>query len=634
MDEELDQKSYHPGRLRRALRFIPILEWSCLLAANGLLVASDNYNRLTVIALALLVVFLGLRSLRGAIWPQLTGLEIPILMLLASAALGVWLSFNTSAAMLQFARMLGALGLFLAIADSGIHAQRWLAIGFLCAATGLALFWPLQHDFAAEQGKLSFIRSLGSWIQSVAPTLPVIPKEIHPNVAGGVLALAVPFGIALAVDFSRLKRTAWMVLTALATLIVMLGLVLTSSRGAWTGLACAIGLAILIWLQRRWFDTPSRKTFFWGIYFLLVIVCAIALVFSGKLGVLLGSLPDPTGTLMGRLQIWNESLMLARDFLFTGSGLMTFKMTHPIYVELIHVPNIYYSHNTFLEVWISQGLLGVLGIVWGCMVLASWFWRAIDLKNIAALGCAGLFGLVMLSIHASVDVNYYVGRTLPLVGLTTGYAWLSVHDAPPPKLVLDTSRKYALALLSGIVVLTLLVFYRQITAAWYANLGALSQTRTELSVYDPAHFDDPTLDLVRQRIDLDRAIALFDKALDQNPKNITALQRLSMIELSRREYAGALLNIQVAWDAGHRDSVTRELYGDALVANGEPERAAEVVRGLARAESRILGQAWYRYWLNQDYRRAADAWQTALILNPNNPDIDSWLSEARKNLAP
>ena len=634
MDEELELKSPDMEREQRILRSFLILEWFCLLAANGLLIASDNYNPIVVIALALLTVFLGLRSLRGAIWPQLTGLEIPILLLLVSAAMGVWLSFNTLSAMLQFARMLGALGLFMAIADSGRQPQRWLAMGFLVATAGLAVFWPLQHDFTIEQVKLRFISSVGSWIQSVTPAIPDFPKEIHPNVAGGIFALAIPYGIALSLDFNRSKRITWMALSALAALLAVSGLVLTTSRGAWMGLAGGTLLAALVWVQRHWFDTPTRKTYYWGVCLLLVFSSVLGLVFTRQLGPLVGSLPDPTGTMRGRLQLWSESLALVRDYLFTGSGLMTFKMTHPIYVELIHTPNIYYSHNTFLEVWISQGLLGALGVVWGIVVMARWFWRALDFKDITALGWAGLFGLVLVGIHASVDVNYYVGRTLSLVGITTGYAWLSVRAAPPPRLILNTTRLYALVLLSGTAVLMLLVFYRQATAAWFANLGALSQTRTELSVYDSGHFDNPTLDQIRQRVDLDSAIDFFGKALEQDPGNLTALQRLTMIELSRGEYGNGLETIQSAWDEGHRDPVTRELYGDALVANGQPEKAVEVVQGLAWAESRILGQAWYRYWANQDYRRAADAWQAALILNPANQGINNWLSEARKKLEP
>jgi hypothetical protein len=90
--------------------------------------------------------------------------------------------------------------------------------------------------------------------------------------------------------------------------------------------------------------------------------------------------------------------------------------------------------------------------------------------------------------------------------------------------------------------------------------------------------------------------------------------------------------MQAAWDDGHRDEVTRLLLGDALLATGQVEDAVETVRGLTWAEMRIGGQAWYRYWVNGDYRRAADAWGAALLLDPENEEAAHWQQEAEKRL--
>ena len=80
-----------------------------------------------------------------------------------------------------------------------------------------------------------------------------------------------------------------------------------------------------------------------------------------------------------------------------------------------------------------------------------------------------------------------------------------------------------------------------------------------------------------------------------------------------------------------RDVVTRLVYSDALAANGRPEAAAKAVAGLTWAEPRLLGQAWFRYWLNQDYRRAADAWQAVLLLNPQVSGVKpGWIRPGKK----
>jgi predicted Zn-dependent protease len=152
--------------------------------------------------------------------------------------------------------------------------------------------------------------------------------------------------------------------------------------------------------------------------------------------------------------------------------------------------------------------------------------------------------------------------------------------------------------------------------------------RVELSLYDYNHFDSPTLDQIRQGADLSTAETLFTQALALDPGQVTARTRLAGIALSRGKHAQALTHAQAAWDAGHRDRVTRLLLGDALIATGKVEAGVELVRGLAWAEGRLDLQAWYRYWVNGDYHRAADAWRAVAQLNPENSHAIYWIKEA------
>jgi predicted Zn-dependent protease len=171
-----------------------------------------------------------------------------------------------------------------------------------------------------------------------------------------------------------------------------------------------------------------------------------------------------------------------------------------------------------------------------------------------------------------------------------------------------------MAAVAGLVLLG--IFWRPIGAAFYANWGAVRQTRTELGYYNAKGFAG--LDKIRREADLSSAEQLFSRALTLDPGQVTARTRLTEIALSRGQYDQALVHIQAAWDAGHRDRVTRLLLGDALVAAGKVEQAVDVVRGLEWAERRLDGLAWDRYWLGEDYARAADAWRAVVGLNPGN----------------
>jgi hypothetical protein len=79
--------------------------------------------------------------------------------------------------------------------------------------------------------------------------------------------------------------------------------------------------------------------------------------------------------------------------------------------------------------------------------------------------------------------------------------------------------------------------------------------------------------------------------------------------------------------------VARLVLGDALVAQGSLEEAAVAVRGLDWAEMRLDGQAWYRYWVNQDWQRAAYAWRAVLLLDPEDAYARGWVGQAEERAA-
>jgi tetratricopeptide (TPR) repeat protein len=144
----------------------------------------------------------------------------------------------------------------------------------------------------------------------------------------------------------------------------------------------------------------------------------------------------------------------------------------------------------------------------------------------------------------------------------------------------------------------------------------MRQARLELARYEFGKTPGFIMDSVRQEADLQASLALFQRALALDPGNATARQRLAGIHLSRGEYADAFQHIDAVWEAGGRDAVTRSLRGDALVAQGRVEEAADVLAGLRWAPVRLEGQAWERYWGNGDFVRAAYAWRTAALVQP------------------
>ena len=113
-------------------------------------------------------------------------------------------------------------------------------------------------------------------------------------------------------------------------------------------------------------------------------------------------------------------------------------------------------------------------------------------------------------------------------------------------------------------------------------------------------------------------------------ENTTAINRLAQINMSVGEYKVALFQIRSVWENGNRNNVTRLLYSDALVANGDLDGAAKLLQAIPTAEDRLLYQSWYRYNKNQDYMRASYALQTVLLINPANSEAKTRLDKVQK----
>jgi len=314
------------------------------------------------------------------------------------------------------------------------------------------------------------------------------------------------------------------------------------------------------------------------------------------------------------------------------------------------VPFIGSPHNLYIEVAVEQGIFGLLAWLAVIAVTLVLAWRAYrvmspDTQMVGAgtsrvgdatglpLGGAVAMLLVLL-LHGLVDDPLYARRVALLLflapmGLIVA-AWQLARaeiDLPAPSTAFRPEgrpelrsgrsmlRAYALPVLAiALIAAALVAFRTPLTAAWHANLGALAQTRAELTVYDPENFGDPTIDEARRRADTAAAEAHFRTALALAPAQPTSSQRLSLLARARGDYAVALALVEPLVETGAADRVTQLLYGDALVANGQVVAAAAAVNGLPFARSRLLGQAWEYQALLDDAQRAAWANEAAALV--------------------
>jgi len=263
---------------------------------------------------------------------------------------------------------------------------------------------------------------------------------------------------------------------------------------------------------------------------------------------------------------------------------------------------------------------------------------------------ASVASLAAVCIHGMVDDVLYGSRGLLLLFVPTGIMLAAASQARyeaahalqrtgeantagrpgVPGLAISGALGIGVA-----VVLLMALSQGHPVAAWYANQGALAQTRAELELYDPERFAELDIDQVRRQVDLSVAEMRFLKALEE-PEHPTAPRRLASIYLARGEYTRAWGVMEASWQAGNRDPGTRLLYGDALVATGEPAQAAQVIRGLPFAVERLEGQAWSRYQAREEWEQLAYAYEAIGLVTGNVETALDRVNEARERagLAP
>ena len=618
-------------------RVLPIVELGCALVAaalwytqGGAVWYAGGFPGAWPLGLLVIGWIAHLAHVRLAVKPGLRdGLFV---LFLATALLGVWVAYDPGPAWAKFWLIVGAIGLYYALSHQPDGAPLALALAFFgLFGVAVSAYFFLTNDWANYPAKFPLLVSLGRRISETLPSL--VAHRLHPNVLGGMLAMTLPLYVPLIrLTLDGARTVAHKILAAgwvIAAAISLLTLAISSSRGAWIALA-GMGMIWVAWRLIGWWlarrgQSPDRV---WVVRLRLFgLLGAIALLLASAVAVLFitGRL-DGLVSAGGRLDLLRQASLLARDYLFTGAGLGMFEMQFSIYTLLIHVGYIVHSHNLLMNVLIEQGIVGLLsfaGLLLVVTVAAVARLRNAD-RRAAWIIEAAIAAMGVILIHGMVDDALYGIRGLLLL-----FAPLGMMAAG--RGVRGQRSWVAVAVASiGVGVVVAALVWRPVAGALAANLGAVEQARVELSHYDQAHFNELTMDQVRATQNLDGAIGLFQQALQSDPANPTALQRLTEIDLARGQYAEALAAMQTAWDAGRRDTVTRLLYGDALVANGRAADAAQTVKDIPFAPNRISGQAWYRYWLGKDYRRAADAWATAVLLNPGDTNAVAAQAEAAR----
>ena len=248
---------------------------------------------------------------------QRTPFDLAMLVFLLTAAVGIWAAYDSGGAWAKFWLLTGAVLMYYAFAGQPEDNFGVLAI-FL--SLGVTLFFFLTHDWGAQPARVSFLNQIGLRWMVVRPT-PAM-NLIHPNDAGGFIAMMFPLMALIAVHLWRkgnhLLRGAIVLLCGWYLSIFLI----TTSRGAWITFAIMVGAGLLWWLTGQLGGGHYRRKMVFGVTASALLVVGVWILVADSITIP-GLKPFVQNTFQGdaRLELVRGGLDLAEDFPFTGGGL-------------------------------------------------------------------------------------------------------------------------------------------------------------------------------------------------------------------------------------------------------------------------------------------------------------------------
>ncbi|PJF44267.1 MAG: hypothetical protein CUN55_04870 [Phototrophicales bacterium] len=362
-----------------------------------------------------------------------TPFQIPIfnavLFFLATTLLTIPNAISVGAAINEWLKWVEILVLIYVLNDQRLIRWQWLVIALILVGVSQAIVGIYQFQGGSGAPHLwildhQYFRAFGTFGQ--------------PNPFGAFMGLILP--LSLGVSWG-LFITAWQqrtfsnIVLAIGSFsasgILLLGLLVSWSRGAWIGFAAASLAMLWVLPSKRWQGT---------MLIIGTIILGSILYSSGQLPSqisdrVLNFTEDFTGfrdvrgapinddnyAVVERLAHWQSALAMATDHLWLGVGFGNYEAAYKDYALINWPEALGHAHNYYLNLLAETGILGLSAylIMWGLIFSATY--RPISMTSGWQRGIIiGLVGVwVHLAVHSLVD-KLYVNNIFLHIGVLFG----------------------------------------------------------------------------------------------------------------------------------------------------------------------------------------------------------------------
>lgn len=325
-----------------------------------------------------------------------TKVDMPIVLFLVIITISTITSISPADSLRDLALHIGGLSFLIVMINSVNNKQDFniIVTVLVFSATLVALYGLLQYVVGVDVDK--------AWLD--LENNPGIRTRVYsvfnnPNILAEYLVMIIPLSVSI---FWYSKKLSKKIIFLGTTLIMVLALVLTSSRGGWIGFAFS-ALVFILLIEKRLLLTLIPISL--GGLFLLPdsIINRIMSI---------GNLADSSNAY--RITMWEITLDIIRDNWMAGVGFghLPFKQTFETYIRTMPT---FHAHNTYLETAAEMGIPGLVAFILFLFVLFKYGIKELikqDDKYIRVMGAGILSGLAGVLFHGLVENILYLPRII------------------------------------------------------------------------------------------------------------------------------------------------------------------------------------------------------------------------------
>ena len=269
------------------------------------------------------------------------------------------------------------------------------------------------------------------WFISLQPNRIPFGPFINKNHFAGYIEMIVPLAIGLTLSGRKSTESAFTdssihakkilnkvvsdqgkyILIIFSTGIMILALFLSRSRGGMTSFAVSMAVFVFcLWKKKSG-----------GGKFLVLIGSIIVPVFifslwmdylqvSGQLISLLSTIKEGMSNEV-RFKVWNNALLIIKDYPVFGVGLGGWGLIYPLYQKI--ATGHYFSHleNDYEQIFVEAGTIGALVAILGAVMFSVYVLkRFMDLRDrrMVLLSAGGIASCTAIAVHSAVDFNLHI----------------------------------------------------------------------------------------------------------------------------------------------------------------------------------------------------------------------------------